>query len=166
MALRDEVAEGTARFVTTLAGVPEGRWSLRPAEGAWSPAEIAEHVTAVEISLVRLLGTMLTSRADAAGGPPAEARVRTALRDDARRPTSPDPFLPTGRWADRPKLIATFESARFDLVRLAETDPATLRARRRPHPMLGPLDGVDWIVFAVEHAERHRRQVERILAAD
>jgi hypothetical protein len=167
-ALVAELEAGAARLHTALASVPDARWTARPAPGAWSAAEIVEHLILVEQGIGRLLAERLPAAPDDPDPAPEvmEARIRAVMGNRAEiRVTSPEPYAPTGRWPTPAALREAMAATRAATLAFARTTTIPLRARRAPHPRLGPLDGVQWLVFTGAHADRHLEQLREALAA-
>jgi hypothetical protein len=69
---------------------------------------------------------------------------------------------PNGRWTTQEQIAAAFTASvdkLSDWVRATEVD---LRAYGSIHPLLGMLDGVQWLLFAPAHARHHGRQVRQL----
>ncbi len=140
----EELETSRRRLLAGLEGLTEEQWRARPAPDGWSIAECAEHITAAEIPIPKLLKSSI------AVDPPPEERskirhkddfVRTVLRDRSRQAPS-EGALPYERGNDpdlsreterQPRLFAHDVRCIAGLVR-----PAPLR---RDHRWL-PVDPV------------------------
>ena len=153
-------------LIETLSSLSAGQWNFRLAEGAWTPAECVEHIVLVEASIVRQLETP-------AGGPPADAAAKAltegkdtlvlrAVPDRRRRALAPGTFRPRGAWTPE-NAIGRFGQTRGRTVAFTRSTTANLRDVVWPHPFFKELDGVQWLLFAVVHGERHRLQIEETL---
>ena len=162
--------ESRARFDATLAGLGDGQEALRDAPERWSVAEIVEHVALVEKQMGRLVG-MLLAKAAADGAPPpdADAGPLVALDEVAERARrekyqAPEMAVPRGEASVSDSLAALRES-RAALISLRPRVEAVGAATHAySHPAFGPLNLYQWLAFVALHEERHRRQIETLLA--
>jgi hypothetical protein len=160
-----------AALEQSVAAVPEALRGRRPAPDRWSVAEIIEHLGIVEGSITQLLGGQLDAARAAGLG--------------TERETSPVvPTVPVGRLLDRgAPLVAGARSLPTGGLG-ADAAWEVLAARRRalrelllvadglalseviiPHPLLGPLNVYQWLVFVGAHEGRHAGQVQEVAAA-
>jgi len=94
----------------------------------------------------------------------ATAIDRAALRNRTTRITAPDPIQPTGT-VNADDAWAALERSREQLFGLLEAaEGRDLTQITRPHPVLGLLDGYQWIAAIGGHEERHMAQIEEIAA--
>jgi hypothetical protein len=148
-----------------LNDVPEEALLRRRHPEGWTGIQILQHIALVERAVLRGLDER----------PATEPRSRGLLALAVRR-------LPVG-WRlalvaqgvarvqapaeAHPLVAATKESAVAELrasrdataTWLAGRDPLDLAVLRRTHPVLGVLDGIDWIDFLAAHERRHHRQI-------
>lgn len=89
-----------------------------------------------------------------------------AVIDDAEVPhlferaTEPPGIAePTGEWRDRGQALERFQESGRRLSDLADKCEGDMRMKGAPHPIFGPLDGVQWAQFAAAHNERHRSEI-------
>ncbi len=158
------------QFLDTVSPAAPEQWSFRPAPGAWSMAEIAEHLAVTE-------EVVMDSIEKALAAPPvsAEKKAETAGKDDfvlravpsrSRKVQAPEPVQPTGnRWATRDALATEFKARRDRTLAFIEKTNRELRAHVAPHPALGPLDTYQWILFLAAHTERHLQQMQEVMSA-
>ena len=157
------------RIVARVERIAEEQRSFRPAEGAWSVAEIVEHLSITEGNMVRLVSKLLgkiESEADESSVAP-QSMSPFSLDDYVEQISTVKLEAPE---AIRPVGVPLGDS----LARLAETR-ATLNALRSrveacdgtrahyPHPFFGPLDLYQWLAFIGMHEQRHFNQMERLL---
>lgn len=163
--LPDELRAGTRAYLDALAAVPDLGWDWRPGPDRWSVAEATEHVTAV----LRDVHHLAIAGFGAAPPLPEDRRITDEflvrlLADRSRPRPAPEPVRPTGRWSTRAEMLEVFAASRDGLIQWAST-AGDLRRLIAPHPLLGPLDGAQWILFAAAHTARHARQVTEITAS-
>ncbi len=138
--------------------------SFRPALGTWSILEVVHHLVLVEQGILR-----------AAHDGPGQPRRRRNLRERigyagvwlvfklglrVKIPTSrvrPQPGLPLSRlkreWAD----------ARTSLEVYLDSTPASkLSETMFRHPIAGPMNVEQSLLFVTRHFDHHRRQISRI----
>jgi hypothetical protein len=165
-----ELLEATRdAFASRIDDIDDQLWHLVPVTGGWSLAQVAEHVTLVEVSTGKLIARKLFVEpapedvlAETRG---KEAKLLARVPDRATRLDAPDFVSPKGRWPARPELAAAFLTSR-EMVIVQLSDPTRdLRRYAAPHPLLGPLDGYQWGMFLSLHLRRHLAQMEEIRRA-
>ncbi|HXK24606.1 MAG TPA: DinB family protein [Myxococcota bacterium] len=137
------------------------QWSARPAPDAWSVAHVAEHVAISNRGILATLGKRVTAS-------PLAGRATDVLDLEIpylfyRGEEPPQVATPTGDWTQPAALDALDASSRA-LLDWAEDCALDLRAVGASHPAFGLLDGIQWLLFAAAHMERHRAQVLGLLA--
>lgn len=148
-------------FLRSLEGIPGDKWSYVPAPDVWSVEQTAEHTVAVFRSIQRLVAKTLLERPLPPGGksPLSDDMIVRAMFDRSRRYEAPAFVLPKGRWATPGEMIAAFLEARELLLKWLEATTVDLRGYTADHAMIGQMDGVQWLLFAAAHTERHTRQI-------
>jgi len=150
---RDEVlrllASTTEDYLKTVSRVSDEDWGKKPSPGAWSVAEISEHVTTANRGVYRLLTCILLQHPLAPGAQTAIAdeQLALAVADRSRLMVSPQPVMPRGRWATREEMMTVFRDSRDGIVAWAKESPADLRSFVAPHLIFGSLDGIQWILL-------------------
>lgn len=137
-------------------------------DGAWSVAEILEHLAIVERRLTGRLGQMLAD-AKARGVDPELDTTPVVLEheqrmvgDRTRRLEAPDAIRPTGT-LDADAALAAAKEARAGLRDMViEADGLALGTLTAPHPVFGPLNWYQWIAFAAGHQARHTAQIRAL----
>ena len=162
-AVRDSLNADRATLRAAVDRVPPARRGERPGAGRWSVAEVLEHLSIVEGRIVMMLGAMVPSapaRTEAVGG--ATPIDRAAMRNRLNRISAPDPIQPTGT-VGADEAWAALERSRAGLLAVLETaDGRDLTQISRQHPVLGALDGYQWIASVGGHEERHALQIIEI----
>ena len=152
-------------FLEVLGGIAPADWKRKPMDGGWSPAEIAEHITVSLRGSERLLTTRLLQMPlppDATGRPTDEFIAR-AMADRTRRVTAPAIVVPQGRWETPEEIALAFNESLRTLVAWAGGVTEDLRRYGAPHPVLGLLDGWQWILFIGTHTGRHTEQMREVV---
>jgi len=160
----------------------EAQQTFRPAVGAWSIAEIVDHLSKTEHQMVQLIGMLLKKSEGAAA-----AATTTASDDEQPAPASSFQPFSLDAFAEQikdEKLTAPEQIRPSDSVPLAEA-LANLRrtraaiedlrprleaanlgtSRTYPHPYFGEFNPAQWLAFIGLHEERHLRQIENLMAA-
>ena len=161
-----ELAASRDAFLAAIRGADAAQWHFRPAPDAWSLGEVAEHVTLISRDIGAMVrGPLLAT--PAVDDPPGEmeARIRRYLPDRTRKVAAPERYLPVGTWTTRDEVEEVYRTTREALLAWLRDTDAPLRANRLPHYRLGPLDGLEWLVFLAAHDRRHVAQIAELRAA-
>ena len=160
-----------AALADALAAVPAARRDTRPAPDRWSAAEVVEHLQRVEEAVAGLLrAKVMEARAAGLGTESsAEAVVPTVaverVMDRSRPLTASEMSSPTGA-LDADAAWARLARTRDELrAWIGEQDGAALGDVVIPHPVLGPQDVYQWLVFIGGHEGRHAGQLREIAAS-
>ena len=123
--------------------------------------QTAEHTAAVFRNIQKLLTTKLTDRPLPEGSRSSitDEVIVMAMFDRSKRYQAPTFVVPKGRWANPGELITAFTTARQDLLTWLDTTTIDLRGYGADHVRFGLMDGVQWVLFAAAHTERHTRQI-------
>lgn len=160
-------------IIGAIQGVTPEQWNFKPAPESWSIAQIVEHITTVN---ARVHGPMQEALASAppapAGHDPAKIDMMVIHRFPARlaKFEAPDGVRPLGDYtiaearehlaADRARFIRILENTP-DLRRHAiEAPPLKAVSNGEYHAM----DGYQWILAALAHAQRHTHQILEVRA--
>jgi hypothetical protein len=153
-------------FIEEVTGLTAAQCSLRPSDESWSILDVVEHIATVEIGVLQVFQTRLFERPC-----PPEYKAQTAgkdqiivdaMQDRVARRKSPDLVKPAGRWPTAQAALAAFDQARKAIAELLRRETRDLRDYCAPHPSLKALDGYQWILFIVAHADRHREQIREL----
>lgn len=165
----DCIDETRARLYTRVEGLGEERAGARPNEDAWSVSEIMEHLSIIELLMVRNLKGLLAKAEAGHGEGDATAMKPFSLDQYIERArgskfTAPEVVRPSGGVALEESL-ARLRRSREELKALRQRiESVDLSNQTSPHPAFGPLDGYQWLAFVGLHEERHLRQIESLLA--
>lgn len=145
------------RTVQTCEGIDAVTWVAQPPHRRHSISEVFEHVT-LSIDLFRArLEKILASPEGAAAFSTYEDEEIPHLFERVDEP--PGIAAPTGAWTDRDAALQKFGDAVAALVATAQSGSINMRTRGASHPIFGPMDGVQWALFAAAHTERHRSEI-------
>jgi uncharacterized damage-inducible protein DinB len=157
-----------AELLSAVSLVPEPLRQHRAEAGGWSVAEVLEHLHRVERGIARLLVHSL-ERAKVEGiGPELETSSmmgsldRFQLTRRGRPISAPEPVLPRGELSAAQAIAALTNSRQALLSALEAADGLALGAITYSHPLLGPLDLYQWVLFVGQHEARHAAQIHEI----
>jgi hypothetical protein len=149
--------------LAAVATAPDGA----PGDGGWSAAEIVDHLAVVETGVSKLVHVMLSRHP---GPLPRETATDSVLhRLDhlglearTRRIAAPAAVQPRPG-VTRAMALADLERSRARLLETLEgADGVALGTFSFPHPLLGPLDLYQWLLFLAQHERRHTHQIAEI----
>jgi uncharacterized damage-inducible protein DinB len=150
-------------LVARVEQVPAPARERRPADDAWSVADVLEHLARAERGIARLIAQRGRDEpvSQAAAVPLDIGRVRGR----SERIDAPERIRPTGTMTAAEALRALDETrAQMRAAVLAAKSPS-LDGCTYPHPVLGVLTLRDWISFVAHHEARHAAQVSAIAQA-
>jgi len=158
-ALLMELRSSRDRFLSLLESVPENLRDIRPADGAWSIMDCAEHICIAE----ELMSVSLRKRRPTEAAPDLQrdAVIRKIALDRSRKIVAPDRAKPTGRYKSLAEAANAFRSAREQNIALIESLGEDLRRSTCLHP-LGVFDTYQFVRIMALHPERHAAQMEEI----
>lgn len=155
-----------ADYVSQLTGLSDAQLNFRAAEGRWTIAEIAEHITVVEEALFGMItnGT-LKSEPPKCENPfrVIDTMVILSITNRQQKFTAPEQVRPNGRWKTRDELIGSFERTRNTTIDFMKNNKVDLRNRFGQGPM-GTLDAFQQLLFTTGHSERHLAQLKEVKA--
>ena len=143
------------------------QWNWKPAPDRWSVGEVAEHVLVTEQAFMEsLTGPFLESTVAVSekADMPAE-RIAALMRDRSSKFQAPEAVTPTGRWSSQADFAKAFKEQRKGTITFAKSD-ADLHGHVYQNPVLGMLDGEQWLAFIAYHGERHVLQAEEVMHHD
>jgi hypothetical protein len=160
-ALLADLHVATREFLATLDTLTPTQWTWKPGPAIWSIQEVAEHTCVVQKGIERLFTIRLLEQPLTDESPPlrwSDAELAGIFRSP-RPVRAPEMVHPKGRWTTREQLATAFTASVDKLTAWTRSTQADLRAYGSIHPLLGMLDGVQWLIFAPLHARHHGRQV-------
>ena len=159
-ALLDALDTHRATVSARLDALPDAVVHRRPSPGAWSLAQLAEHLARVDAGL-RLDGPPLSAAGRATSWLRSRG-VQGVLSLPIRIPAPPSAahILPSAapRW---PEVRERWAAVRVGWRR-ATPDPDSAAFA---HPLAGPFAWADALAFLLAHHRHHDAQIRRILAA-
>jgi len=152
-------------YIKQLTGISDAQLNFRAAEGRWTIAEIAEHITVVETALFGIVTAPTAAKAYKCDDVPRipDTALILAITNRGQKFTAPEVVRPNGRWKTKEDLIASFEKARAATIDYIKNNKADLRATFVQIPM-GMVDSLQGILFISGHGERHLAQLKEVKA--
>lgn len=155
-------------FIKSISGLSQKQWTFKPAPDRWSVAEVAEHITVSETTIMGLIQQRLM-QSPAAHDKRAQVKGKDELilqrmPDRSHKAQAPEILRPTGRWATEADLTKAFEDARKANMEYVRTTNDDLRDHFYDHPAFGTLDGYQWLIVLASHSGRHTAQIEEVKA--
>lgn len=163
----DALEQRRHRLLSELARLGEAQLSFRPAPGAWSLLEVVHHLLLVDQAILR-----------AAAHRPVQGRMRRSVRQRIGyaavwlvlklgvrvkipvRSVAPQVGVSLGelreQWGDTRMALQ---------ARLNSITERTMRHALGRHPIAGPLNAVQTLLFLTRHFDHHARQINRIQGA-
>jgi uncharacterized damage-inducible protein DinB len=159
--------ETRTAFLKSIEGLSAEQWSFKPAPNVWSVAEVAEHITVSEGTILELVTKkILASPIDPAkisetGG--KDDAVLRMIPDRSEKFQAPSFLQPQARWSQA-ALPAEFQARRDRTIEYIRTTQDDLRSHTLSHPVMKTLDGYQWILLISAHCQRHTSQIEEVKA--
>jgi len=168
-----EITAEIARIRADLAGAiesaPEELLSRDPGNGQWSGTRIIEHLGKTEGSTAKMLeGLFAKALAD---GLPLDGETASLLHsldhlhviDRSHRVEAPERLVPAAE-ANLADAWASLQKVRLrPLAAAATVDGRDISRISWPHPIFGPINGYQWVLFIGQHEERHLVQLREVL---
>jgi hypothetical protein len=168
----ETIDETRSRLFNRVGGLSDEQVNSRPDKGAWTVAEIVEHLAIIENKLLRMMTVMLTKAEGAgaaSGNSPVEIKPfsldKLIERSQKEKYSAPEAVRPTGEvpLADS---LARMRRSRADLHALRpRVEKTNLSGATYPHPFAEALNFYEWLAFIGVHEERHLRQIESVLSS-
>jgi hypothetical protein len=158
-----------AELLAALEGVTPAESARSPLPGAWSVAQVVEHLRLVES---RIVGG-LQRTADAVDleslGPETDtssvlgALDRYRFEERRSRRNAPAPVVPSAN-PDFGTALGELKDSRTALLDLIDRlNGRALSGICFPHPALGSLSCYEWLLFVGQHERRHTAQIREAL---
>ncbi len=144
-------------------GLSETQWNFKPAPDRWSIAQVVEHLALIEdLIQTSVFANIEKAPAGDAASKPSDAALLAKLADRSTKYQAPEPAVPTGRWT-LAEALQHFDAARAKTIAFLEATPG-LRQHAIAHPVLGNLDGYQWVLAVAGHSSRHTQQILEVKA--
>jgi hypothetical protein len=145
-------------------GVTDHQAQWKPGPERWSILEYVEHLAVAEDGLVKLVKKSLHTPAYIETEEERRAREQKIRATPIPRGVNraPENFKPVARFDSLAAAVAAFLAARVRTVEYARSTAEDLRSHFAPHPVLGQMDGYQWLCGNARHAETHAGHVAEI----
>ena len=164
----DHIDSTRERLLRAVENLSEEQQGFRPAPDRWSAAQLCEHLAIVEGNMTRLIAKLL-GKAEESGASRAEGAAFAPVtieefveRSRAVKLKAPESICP----GDAPVLADSLARLRDSRAALHALRPRIERADgqsvRFPHPVWGPLNLYQWLLFIGAHESRHLAQIEAL----
>jgi DinB superfamily len=155
-------------FLDSVAGLTPEQWTFKAAPDRWSIAECAEHIAVSEDFMFGIVtNQVMKSPADPAKRAEVKGKDEAIVKqvpERSQKYKAPDAIAPKQRWSTPEAIIAHFKESRDHNIEYVDTTQDGLRDHFAPHPVLGALDGYQWILLMSAHSERHTEQINEVKA--
>jgi len=156
------LAQSRTGVVHVVRGLTQAQWDFKPAPERWSIAEIVEHLALVEeVFLERAVPQLCASPLRELGSEPQATDLQILFFPRGGASTkipAPQRVVPAGRWTPAESLDRFLEK-RKRTCSFLEAPGIELREHVLDHPVFGPLDGYQWVLFLAAHTQRHIKQI-------
>lgn len=148
--------------------VPPDLRNQQPGPDRWSIAQVLDHLTMIDRRVS--IGLKKWIRDAQAAGIGYEGETSSVLNsvprelivDRSRKFDAPEEIRPRSD-VDAKTAWAALESARADLrAAFLEGDGLAMAEVNQPHPVLGPINLYQWVLFVGSHEARHTDQIREI----
>ncbi len=153
-------------LLRAASGLSPAQMRFKPAPDRWSIAECLEHLVTVENRAIDGISNALRQPADSSKRSPFDGRDDELLHiaaDRTNRRQAPEAVQPSGR-LPHDQLLREFEASRQRTIDLAATTERDPRQHFFAHRAFGELDCYQWMLLIAAHGDRHRVQIEEVLA--
>jgi hypothetical protein len=160
------------RLLSRVSELSAAECGFRLNDGAWSIAEILEHLSIIETQVCALTKKML-ERIEASGGVSAQPDLESnpvsmaqyAEHATGKKFQAPKSVRPTGT-VPVAESLAAMQRARAGLRALqTHFEAIDLSSATFQHPFFGPLNLYEWLAFIPMHEANHLRQIKAIINA-
>jgi len=154
-------------FLDAIDGLSKAQWDFKPAPEVWSIAEVSEHITVSEGSLLEFVQKKLMTTPAAPekrGSTKANDEVvlkRTADRSEKGK--APEFLKPTHRWPTAEAIATEFKQRRAATISYTDTTGDDLRAHFMANPR-GEMDAYQFLLLIAAHTNRHVQQINEVKA--
>lgn len=163
----EELNAAQQRMLDVLHALPDAVRAAPPQGEAWSIAQIIEHIVLVEDSCGRLISTLSAQAADSIETD--DSSLRDCLNDfgvydPEQRLVAPSRVSPVANVPLEESLSAQALGRERLLAALTKASGRALATVSFPHPLLGSMNGYQWIHLIAHHQRRHTAQMQRVAA--
>lgn len=158
------LARSRTAVLKAVDGLTEEQACWKPGPERWSILEYIEHLAVSDDGLVALVKRSLEAPEHVETDEERKAREQkireTPIPRGANR--APDHLKPVARFHSLADAVSAFLAARERTIEFAQSTTDDLRKHFTPHPVLGQMDGYQWLCGNARHAETHAAHVVEI----
>lgn len=160
------LSDTKADFVKEVTGLSDAQLNFRAAPNRWTIAEVAEHIILSENMLAGLIqGQILKSAAvESSVFRVNDKGVILAITNRAEKFTAPEMLKPASRFKTTNDLLTNFDKARNQTIEFVKANKVNMRNHFFENPLMGMIDGYQWLLFTIGHSERHLAQLKEVKA--
>lgn len=161
------LTETRNHMTQVLEGLTNAQLNFKPDENSWSIAECVEHLAVTENGF----GGLIQKTVGAGPNPVLkdslvfkDEDIMTNISDRSNKVKTSEAFEPSGQFESFENTLQAFLEKRNAHIEYVKTTEDDLRNRYSKDLPFGPVDGVQLIIFAAGHTERHVLQMEEVMA--
>lgn len=164
--------DSRAALIEEVAGLSPAQLGFRPTADSWSVGEVVEHLAKAEASVLGMItGPLLASEprsAEEIAKYPhvKDAAIDMAVRNRTTKFEAPPELQPEGAFESSTAAREGFLVLRDKTLAYARSTEDDLRSHFATNPVLGSLDGCQWLLFLAAHTHRHLDQIREIKVSD
>ncbi|WP_435623790.1 DinB family protein [Flagellimonas sp.] len=150
-----------------IAGLSEEQLNFKAEEDSWSIAECVEHLAISENAFGGLIQKTLATTPNPALRDSVKLKdeeLMGIITDRSNRVKTSEAFEPSGQFGSFEETVKAFMDKREEHIQFVKTTEDDLRNRYNSDLPFGTVDGVQVIIFAAGHTERHVLQMEEVMA--
>lgn len=154
-------------FLNEIKGLSETQLNFKESPERWSVAEVAEHIIVAENGVLPLIINKVLKAPVAAGKDNYRVKdqaVWMAVTNRSTKFTAPESVQPNGRFKSKAEILTGFKEARNKTIEFVKTTDIDLRNHFADNPVMGVIDGYQWLIFLNAHSQRHLDQIKQIKA--
>lgn len=146
-------------FKSVLAEVSPKQYLHKSEDGAWSFAELIEHMILTD----GVIGVMMSGNCEAAEARDSKsilANVESAFKQLDRKFPAMEVIKPKGQFTEKQAAFDQWMAVREQLKLILRTEDPHALVLGFNHPLVGEaMSRYEWAVFCVIHANRHLEQL-------
>ncbi|RDY59605.1 DinB family protein [Flagellimonas nanhaiensis] len=152
-----------------LKGLSEEQLNFKPYEDSWSIAECVEHLAISESAFGGLIKRTAASEPNPVLKDSLvfnDEQLLKVITDRSQKVKTSEQFEPSGQFGSHEETVEAFMTKRNEHIEYTKTTEDDLRNRFSKDLPFGTVDGVQLLLFAAAHSERHILQMEEVMATE
>ncbi|PRX56671.1 DinB family protein [Flagellimonas meridianipacifica] len=152
---------------SVINGLTEEQLNFKAEESSWSIAECVEHLAISENAFGGFIQKTVASGANPALRDSLkfkDEQLMGIITDRSNRVKTTEAFEPSGKFGSFEETVKAFMEKRKEHIEYVRTTNDDLRNRYNSDLPFGTVDGLQVIIFAAGHTERHVLQMEEVMA--